>query len=58
MVIDRWRAASESPRVREFDAVDRSQPVNIPIVPARQPLTPALRTDALRESVLKKPLTR
>ena len=31
MVIDRWRAASASPRVREFDAVDRSQPVNVPM---------------------------
>lgn len=56
-VIDRWRSASASQRVREFDATDRVAPVDVPIAPARQaPPMPASRPDTLRESILKKPL--
>ena len=57
MVIDRWRAASASQRVRELDAADRAQPVNnVPLAPTRPAPAPASRPDALRESILKKPL--
>ena len=56
MVIDRWRSASASQRVREFDVTDRVQPVDVPIAPARQAPMPASRPDSLRESILKKPL--
>jgi len=59
MVIDRWRAASASQRVRELDAADRIPvpPVNVPLAPARPVGPPAAsRPDSLRESILKKPL--
>ena len=60
MVIERWRSASASQRVREADAVDRSQAVSAPLAPSRPtPIPtpmPAARPDALRESILKRPL--
>jgi uncharacterized protein len=57
MVIDRWRSASASQRVREFDPpADRRPPVNVPLVPSRQPPAPVPRPEAPRESILKKPL--
>ena len=56
MVIDRWRSASASQRVRELDAADRAPPVNVPLAPTRPSPAPAPRPDALRESILKKPL--
>ncbi len=56
MVIDRWRSASASQRSREFDTADRTPAVNVPLAPARPSPMPPPRTDALRESILKKPL--
>ncbi len=56
MVIDRWRSASASQRMRDFDPADRVQPVDVPLAPASQPAMPAPRTDGLRGSILKKPL--
>lgn len=57
MVIDRWRSASASQRMREFDVTERDQaPVNVPIAPTQQSPVAAPRTEALRASILKKPL--
>jgi hypothetical protein len=56
MVIDRWRSASESQRSRELDTADRGQTVNAPVAPTRASSTVISRADALRESILKKPL--
>jgi uncharacterized protein len=55
-VIDRWRAASASQRSREFDAPDREPPVNVPMAPTHQSPVSAPRAEALRASILKKPL--
>jgi uncharacterized protein len=55
-VIDRWRSASASQRSREFDAPDREPAVNVPIAPTHQSPVSAPRPDALRTSILKKPL--
>jgi hypothetical protein len=56
MVIDRWRSASASQRSRELDTADRGQTVNAPVAPTRASSTVISRADALRESILKKPL--
>jgi hypothetical protein len=56
MVIDRWRSASASQRVRDFDVTEREQPVSVPIAPTHQAPVAAPRTDGLRASILKKPL--
>jgi DNA helicase HerA-like ATPase len=55
-VIDRWRSASASQRMRDFDVTERDQPVSVPIAPTHQAPVPPPRTDALRASILKKPL--
>jgi uncharacterized protein len=55
-VIDRWRSASASQRSREFDAPDREPPVSVPMAPTHQSPVSAPRPDALRASILKKPL--
>lgn len=56
MVIDRWRSASASQRVREYDAADRGQPGNVPLAPTHPSHVSTSRPDALRESIWKKPL--
>jgi hypothetical protein len=55
-VIDRWRSASASQRMRDFDVTERDQPVSVPIAPTHQAPVAPPRTDALRASILKKPL--
>ncbi len=56
MVIERWRSASASQRVRELDVVDRAPPASVLLAPTHPASVPASRSDALRESILKKPL--
>jgi DNA helicase HerA-like ATPase len=56
MVIDRWRSASASQRMRDFDPAERVAPVDVPLAPTSQSAAPAARPDGLRGSILKKPL--
>ena len=56
MVIDRWRSASANQRAREFDTPNRGPAGNTPFAPVPQPQSAPLRTEGLRESILKKPL--
>lgn len=63
-VIDRWRSATMSHRSGDDDLLDYSSPLELPTLqptaplapPAPAPVPPSPRGEALRSSLLKKPL--